>query len=367
MKIAFDSQIFTLQEYGGISRYICNLVSALSQHRDIQAKIFAPLHINAYLTDLPTQLAYENKVPRIPKTGCLVSTLSSLLARPIINRFTPSIVHETYYSEYAYAPKSVHRVVTVYDMIHELYASEIPSHDHTSRLKKIATQRANHVICISESTRRDLIDIFDIPADKVSVVYLGFDCLTLAAEAKNEGKVKYKPYLLYVGQRRGYKNFDGFLRSYANSSWLRDNFNIVCFGGGSFTKNEFKLFTTLRLPENNISQTSGNDTKLASVYSNAALFVYPSLYEGFGIPPLEAMSLGCPVVCGNNSSIPEVAGNAAEYFTAENVDSMRVAIESVLGSSSRRNQLISLGKLRCAEFSWQRCAKETLDVYRNLM
>jgi glycosyltransferase involved in cell wall biosynthesis len=365
MKIAFDSQIFTIQEYGGISRYVCNLANALAQSSDVHAKIFAPLHINAYLTDLPAQMAYENKVPRIPKMGRLVSALSSLLARPMIARFYPSIVHETYYSAHAYAPKSAHRVVTVYDMIHELFASEFPSHDHTSRLKRIATQRADHVICISESTRRDLINIFDLPEKKVSVVYLGFDCLNVAAS--NEGTIERKPYLLYVGQRRGYKNFDGFLRSYASSSWLRDNFNIVCFGGGGFTKNELTLFTTLRLSENNIFQISGNDAKLASVYSNAALFVYPSLYEGFGIPPLEAMSLGCPVVCGNNSSIPEVAGNAAEYFTAESVDSMRVTMESVLGSSSRRDQLISLGKLRHAEFSWQRCAKETLDVYRNLM
>lgn len=365
MKVAYDPQIFTIQEYGGISRYICNLVKALSQDTSAEAKIFAPLHINAYLPELPKELVFEYKVPKIRKTGHFVSMLSQLLARPMIGMFHPDIVHETYYAAHTYTSAKTHRVLTVYDMIHELFASEFPSHDHTSRLKRIATQRADHVICISESTRRDLINIFDLPEEKVSVVYLGFDCLNVAAS--NEGTIERKPYLLYVGQRRGYKNFDGFLRSYASSSWLRDNFNIVCFGGGGFTKNELTLFTTLRLSENNIFQISGNDAKLASVYSNAALFVYPSLYEGFGIPPLEAMSLGCPVVCGNNSSIPEVAGNAAEYFTAESVDSMRVTMESVLGSSSRRDQLISLGKLRHAEFSWQRCAKETLDVYRNLM
>ena len=122
MKIAFDSQIFSMQEYGGISRYICSLVNVLSQNKSVQAKIFAPLHINAYLADLPSQLALEYRVPKIPKTGRFVSTLSRVLARPMISRFHPAIVHETYYAAHAYAPTSARRVVTVYDMIHELFA-----------------------------------------------------------------------------------------------------------------------------------------------------------------------------------------------------------------------------------------------------
>jgi glycosyltransferase involved in cell wall biosynthesis len=250
-------------------------------------------------------------------------------------------------------------------MIHELFASEYPVDDKTSKLKEIATKRADHIICISENTRRDLLDIFDLPEDKVSVVYLGFDSLVLdtATLEHKEGK----PYLLYVGQRWGYKNFDGFLKAYASSSFLRSHFDVICFGGGTFTAAELSFFVSLGLSNCQVSQVSGSDSKLASIYSNAALFVYPSLYEGFGIPPLEAMSLGCPVACGNNSSIPEVAGNAAEYFDANNPESIRVALEHVLNSSARREQLIKLGNLRCAEFSWQRCANETLGVYRSLI
>ena len=365
MKVAFDSQIFTMQEYGGVSRYICSLANSLSHHTDVEPKIFAPLHINSYLPDISSELKLEHRVHKIPKTGRFVSCLSRTLARPLMSRFHPSIVHETYYASQAYAPRSAHRVVTVYDMIHELFASEFPSNDETSKLKRIATHRANHVICISESTRKDLIDIFNLPSDKVSVVYLGFDRLTLTSPVIEYKGIK--PYLLYVGQRRGYKNYDGFLHAYASSSFLRNQFDIVCFGGGAFTNDELKLFATLSLSENKISQTSGSDSRLASFYSNAALFVYPSFYEGFGIPPLEAMSLGCPVACSNNSSIPEVVGNASEYFNATDIESMRVAMEYILNSNSRREELIALGKLRCAEFSWQRCASETLAIYRNLI
>ena len=365
MKIAFDSQAFTIQEYGGISRYISSLAQHLSTSPEIEARIFAHLHINAYLEFLPRNLVSGVRVPRLPKTGRAISSINQLLARVAINRFNPQILHETYFSNISSTPKGARSVVTVYDMIHELFAAEFPKHDQTSKLKRIATQRADHVICISESTRTDLLDIFNLPKEKVSVVYLGFDSLILAKSIDEYRESK--PYLLYVGQRRGYKNFDGFLQAYASSSRLQSHFNIVCFGGGAFTENEKKLFSALNLSETQVLQISGSDNKLGSCYSKAALFVYPSLYEGFGIPPLEAMSLGCPVACSNNSSIPEVVGNAAEYFDAKDTESIREALERVLNSDLRRNELISFGKLRCAEFSWQRCARETLDVYRNLM
>ena len=94
--------------------------------------------------------------------------------------------------------------------------------------------------------------------------------------------------------------------------------------------------------------------------------VYPSKYEGFGIPPLEAMSLDCPVICSNTSSIPEVVGDAGEYFDPYDVDSIMSSIERVLQSSVRRAELVLLGRERCKRFSWKRCAQETLAVYRRL-
>lgn len=248
-------------------------------------------------------------------------------------------------------------------MIHERFPSAFPQHDRTSELKRMATQRADHVICISESTRNDLLEFFDLPENKVSVVYLRFDSLTTII---TETDIK-KPYLLYVGYRGSYKNFDGFLRAYASSSWLRNNFDVVCFGGGAFSIDEKKLFDDLKLSDDKLIQMNGDDSKLASIYRNDALFVYPTFYEGFGIPPLEAMSLGCPVACSNNSSIPEVVGNAAEYFDPKDNESMCTAMERVLNSSLRQAELIKYGHVRCAQFSWERCAEETLAIYRGLV
>lgn len=364
MRVAFDPQAFILQEYGGISRYVCSLVKTLSLYPDVAAKIFAPLYVNAYLPDLPLELVSGLKIPRIPKTEWLLNAASQILVWPAMSLFRPDIVHETYYSPCAYAPSAARRVVTVHDMIHERFSRMFLKRGLTSARKRIATQRADHVICVSENTRRDLLELFNLPKDKVSVVYHGFKCLTLDTSVVD---IQSKPYLLYVGQRSGYKNFEFFLRAYASSPWLCNNFKVVCFGGGAFSSNEIKQFRDLRLSDTQLEQRSGSDTKLAGCYRNAAAFVYPSLYEGFGIPPLEAMSMGCPVVCSDTSSIPEVVGSAAEYFDPQVTESIRAAMERVLNSSERRDELIRHGQLRCTQFSWERCSNETLAIYKGLM
>ena len=361
MKITFDSQIFTLQEYGGISRYICSLASHLDYIDGIDANIVAPFYINSYLDKLPKKLVFGIKISRIPKTGMIVYLCSLFLTRSIISRQLPQIVHETYFTPKPVAPKGIPSVVTVYDMIHEIFPSGVANKQ--SDWKRIAIQRADHIICISECTRKDLLRLYDLPEDRVSVVYLGYDVL-IPLVAKIE---KTKPYLLYVGQRGDYKNFDRFLRAYAKSSWLSKQFDVVCFGGGTFSNVEKKLFKELNLSDQQLHQVTGNDEQLASYYCDASLFIYPSLYEGFGIPPLEAMSLGCPVACSNTSSIPEVVGDAGEYFDPKNTESICAAMELVLTSIDRQTELINKGYERSTKFTWERCAEETLAVYRSLL
>jgi glycosyltransferase involved in cell wall biosynthesis len=363
MKIAFDSQIFTMQAYGGVSRYICSLAANLANIQGVEARIIAPLYINNYLEKLQKGMVSGFKVPQIPKTERILHLSNLCLARQAVVKFAPQLVHETYYTNSSIAPKGVPTVVTVYDMIHELFPTSFSQRERTTHQKRVAIQRADHVICISENTRKDLLELSDLPEEKVSVVYVSFDKLSPTSPETTQNK----PYLLYVGQRGGYKNFDGFLWAYASSLWLRNNFNIVCFGGGAFSNAEKKLFDDLKLPDNQLLQINGDDNRLAGFYRGTALFVYPSLYEGFGVPPLEAMSLGCPVACSNNSSIPEVVGEAGEYFDPNDIDSMRVAMERVLNSMARRAELIDRGLVRCTQFSWRKCAEQTLEVYQGLL
>lgn len=368
MRIVFDQQIFLQQEYGGISRYVCSLARELTKLPDVEAKIVAPLHYNAHLQALSGFSIIGCRVPYIKKAHRLVSALSELFASQINRGYKPDIVHETYYSEHSVVPKKSASVLTVYDMIHELYASSLPGSERLSIRKQAAIGRADHVICISESTRRDLLELFDIPEHKVSVVHLGYDALTATDSLSDKISVATSsPYLLYVGSRGGYKNFEGMLRAVASSHFLRDNFSVICFGGGRFTQNEVKLIDEFGLNAEKIKQIGGGDDMLAQLYKDAEAFIYPSLYEGFGIPPLEAMSLGCPVICSNTSSIPEVVGDAGEYFEPDNIESIRHAIESVMQSNTRRDELVQKGRDRCAIFSWSRCANETLANYRKLI
>jgi glycosyltransferase involved in cell wall biosynthesis len=365
-KILFDQQIFSLQEYGGISRYICNLAINLSKIKETQVKVIAPMYINKYLENVPSNIVSGKKIKAISGTKRIINVVNQIMALPEMRSFKPDIFHETFYSPLSFAPKNSHRVITVYDMMHELYPSMFLKRDFTAKWKKIAVKRSEHVICISESTRKDLLEYYDLPENKVSVVHLGFDKLD---ESEDESCVPAgsNPYILYVGGRATYKNFNRLLQAYARNKFLYDNTRLVCFGGGRFTDSELRVIRELGIKENQIEQVEGDDKILASYYRKAEVFAYPSIYEGFGIPLLEAMSLKCPVVCSNTSSFPEVAGDAGEYFDPANIDSISSAIESVVSSPEKRIELVLRGIERCKLFSWKRCAEETYEIYNGLL
>ena len=367
MRIAFDYQTFALQTYGGISRYFTRLAKNFSANCE-QVKLFAPLHINAYLGTLPSDMVHGRRLRRYPpKTTRLISAYNHFFSRNLISKWQPDIVHETYYARYRSAPKKCPTVITVYDMIHELYSQEFLQRDNTAALKKISISRADHVICISENTKRDLINLHGVSENKISVVLLGFDQFSIYTQTQRMKESHAKPFLLYVGPRGGYKNFVRFLQSVAASKKLRSDFDVIAFGGGQFTSAELAMIASLGFESTQIRQVSGDDALLGMYYLTASVFVYPSLYEGFGIPPLEAMAHCCPVVSSNTSSLPEVIGNAGEYFNPTNTAEMCHAIESVVYSDSRTRELKSLGTARLSHFSWTTCAEQTLMVYRNLL
>lgn len=367
-KIVFDSQIFALQQFGGISRYICALAEQLADAPGVQVQVLAPVYVNQYLRELHATRAGLVRgwyMPALPRFGQWVANISNLLFSALAGSARPDIVHETYYSGTPTYKGKAARVLTVYDLIHEKFPQSFLPGDPIASNRAKAIARADHIICISESTRRDLLEIYKVPESKVSVTYLGYDALS-ASGLRASDLVGPKPYLLYVGSRHGYKNFDGLVQAFAASSDLRASTRIVCFGGGALTGAERALLAQHRLSADDVVQIGGNDERLAALYQGASAFVYPSKYEGFGIPPLEAMSLGCPVICSNTSSIPEVVGNAGAYFDPHDTDSMRTAIESVLQSPARRQELLAFGSARVHTFSWARCAAETLAIYRKL-
>ena len=365
MRIAFDYQTFFWQSYGGISRYFTRLAQGLLD-LDQQVEIFAPLHCNSYLSSLPQGIVSGRFIKQFPpKTSRLLLAYNQLGSRYKITKWQPDVVHETYYSRVGMAPKHCQTLITVHDMIHELFPNDFPAHDNTSYVKRRAVERADHIICVSENTKQDLTRLFGVPNCKISVVHHGFDQF-VEDESPSPRASGAKPFLLYVGQREGYKNFLGLLKAVASSAKLLSEFDIVAFGGGKYSMVEMTLIASLGFSENQVRQVSGDDGLLGNYYRLARAFIYPSLYEGFGIPPLEAMAHQCPVISSNTSSMPEVIGNAAEYFVPNECESMRFAIEAVVYSEHRIDDLQKKGVARLSHFSWSKCTQETLAVYRSV-
>jgi glycosyltransferase involved in cell wall biosynthesis len=376
MRIAFDHQAFCLQKTGGISRYFCRLAEQLEQTKQADdVGVFAPLYRNQYLRELSKNLVHGYSVKDYPaKTAGLLVRANGWLARSKIKGWKPDLVHETYFSITRLAPASCPVVLTVFDMIPELGVTAthaksrtaIPQASELDSTKRTAMQRADHIICISEHTRSDLLKLYQVPAQKVSVVYLGCDPATVQNAAANS-TTQSRPYLLYVGLREGYKNFEQLLRAIAQAPALLAEFEVLAFGGGAFTTAEQQIISTLGFKPTQVRQQAGDDTALNAAYQNAAAFVYPSAYEGFGLPPLEAMARNCPVISSNTSSMPEVIGSAGEYFDPQSLESISAAIEAVVFSQDRTQELIKLGRERVKRFTWQSCAQETRAIYQAVL
>ena len=357
MNILYDSQIFMLQRYGGISRYFYELIRYLIPLESILLHV--GFNNNRYgISSLKGyKRIWGHHIKDMKGKTRLCSYLNALHFKYFAWHEDADIYHPTYYENYEIP--GAKKVVTVYDMIHELFPQEFWG-DRTAEKKAKILQDADGIIAISENTKKDLIRLFGIPQEKIRVIYLAN---SLSASLQDVSVVEM-PYLLYVGNRSGYKNFMGFAQAFAGSQYKND-VKLVCFGGGEFTKSERDSLIRMGIWERTV-YCSGGDDVLSNLYQFAVAFVYPSIYEGFGLPLLEAMHHGTPVLTGATSSIPEVAGDAAEYFNPNEPESIREVMDRLLSDADRRQELRVRGREREKMFSWQRCAEETLDFYRVL-
>ena len=305
------------------------------------------------------------RIPDFKGSGRLCSLIGNFLSPYLSKMYNPDIIHETYYNSINKKSAQAKKVVTIHDMTHEIFPNQFPKNDKTYKLKKIAVKNADHIICVSKSVQKDLINFLDVDINKTTVIYHGLHF----KKNKNKNKIlkkKIKPYLLYVGSRNGYKNFSRFLTAYASPK-INKFFNLVIFGGHKLNREEISLFNKLQISEKSFKQVDGNDSTLADYYKNAFLFIYPSLNEGFGFPPLEAMNYGCPVACSNMGSIPEIVGNSAYLFDPSSVETIRDALIKVLYDDKLRLSLSLKGLKTVKKFTWKKCALETFEVYKSII
>lgn len=218
-------------------------------------------------------------------------------------------------------------------------------------------KNATRIIAISENTQKDIMDYFDVNQNKIDVIYHGFN----KSIGKN-GINSFGKYLLFVGRRGGYKNFRIFARAASNLLLKETDLKLVCVGE-PFNKDEVENLRSLHILEKTIA-VSVDEKQLNNLFSNAVAFVYPSLYEGFGMPILEAFSNNCPVCLSHKSSLPEIAGDAAVYFDPNNEGSIEEAIKKIIYNTDFSQKLITKGVNRLKSFSWEKTVEQTIDSYK---
>jgi glycosyltransferase involved in cell wall biosynthesis len=383
MKILFDHQIFSVQRYGGISRYFVELMRGLHALERVEVDLALRFSDNFYIHEHPDFFDVASLKARrdlffglnfrgrarlnrlLEKIGILNDPNSQnsrfSLRKIIFNDF--DVFHPTYYDPYFLRHLGNKPfVLTVYDMIHELFRERFPEYDDATipRKKELIT-RAAHIIAISQSTKNDIMNMYNIDEKKISVIYLG-NSLQSENISKSELDMPSK-YILYVGDRQAYKNFGFFLKAIKDLLIEDKNLQLVCAGSVPFNKSEQQQFQALGLQEKLTHFPLVDDATLLQLYKRASCFAFPSLYEGFGIPVLEAMTCGCPALLSNRSSLPEIGGDAARYFDPEDQESIADAVRSVLYDEQTANQMRQRGYERAKQFTWAKCAEETRQVY----
>lgn len=357
MKVLFDYQILATQRYGGISRYFYELITNL-KNCGVETSIKCFFNRNSYFEDYFGK-KYNPVIDKIKGKGFVNRLYMKMILR--IGHY--DIFHPTYYDNYFLSDNKGKLVITVYDMIHEILPEYFSSDDSTIQQKKQLIYKADHIIAISESTKRDILKIYpDIPESKISVIYIASNFVSCEDEQIDK-KFPHK-YILFVGSRYGYKNYKAFFEAVRPILNEDTELSLVCLGGGKFSDEETKLHGKLK---ERAMQMDVNDNTLSYAYSHAECFVFPSLYEGFGIPTLEAFACKCPVVLSSTSSMPEVGGDAAVYINPTDVHDMTESIKRVLENYDLRKIMRERGLQQLKKFNWGQIALETADCYRKVL
>lgn len=371
MKLLFDTQVFDWQINGGISRYFVELMNRLEGNPEIEI-LFSCTH--SYNTYLQGTKWLKHK-PKFMKTNfkgklSLVKKVNQVVNRNFSNQLLrqkgQDLFHPTYYDPYflnQIAEKPF--ILTVYDLTIEKFNDKTSLTKQVLAWKKELISKAHHIIAISENTKNDIISYYNIEPNKITTIYLagGFDF-----DVKNKKLVDEElstDYILYVGSRSGYKNFDTFLIEISNLL-QKYNLKLIVAGGGQLNAAEMVLINSLNINQKVELHPQVSDQQLASLYKEAMVFVFPSLYEGFGIPVLEAMQCGCPTLLSNNSSLPEVGSKAAVYFDPFLKGNLGKKLEEIVLDKSLRDKMRVSGLEQSLKFNWQNTADKHLEVYKKV-
>jgi len=360
MQVVIDARMVDSKGFG-LGRYVYNLLKNLIKID--QANQYTLLVNDDFLAPLVANASNFNLLKvNIP----WLSVFEQIKIPWVIRKLKPDLFHATSFSAPMLQPYPT--IVTICDLIHLVFP------EHYSLLHKFyfkfflkkVLNKAKRVITISECSKRDIISHYNIPQEKVTVTYLAVEesFQPIGEQDKiNDFKQRMglpKRFILYVGTRKKHKNIAGLIKAY--SLLPREDCFLVL--SGSMDQALLDLIKKYKVEDRVVCIGKIEDSELPLLYNAADLFVFPSRYEGFGLPPLEAMACGVPVVTSNAASLPEVVGDAARLVDPDNSKEMAMAMSKVLNQENLRKELIQKGIMRARLFSWEKCARETLNLYK---
>ena len=386
MKVLFDFQAFDMQTHGGVSRCFAEIYNHKPADVDMTFAVLetgntylqqmgypqAGTAINNFLGGMKLPLKrllyklYYNCKYGHPELWDRMPRLNKYYTEQLLKSGDFDVFHPTFFDPYflEYIGETPF-VLTIHDMIPELYPKYYPSNNEQIVAKKILVPKASHIVAVSERTRQDAIRILGIPEDKISVVYHGADPTPYYPSV---GPKYDFEYILYVGERHMYKNFLGFCRDVIPVLRRHRELKVFCTGK-PFTDEELFFFDAFGMKERFVHAYIETNKDMMDLYHNAVAFVYPSAYEGFGLPILEAYKADCPIMLNRASCFPEIAGDAAVYFTMGKEESdFEEQFETLYHlDSNEREALLDKQRERLKLYSWEKSARELAAVYKKIV
>lgn len=356
MKIAIDTQT-TLGQKSGFGFYVSNLIANIKKIDQKNKYIFLKPHTNQDFST-PERLFWDQ------------ITIPNLASRAKVD-----ILHQPCFSTPVFYRGKV--VVTIHDLISVFFGYNIPfwSRQFFGKWMPATYRFADHLIAVSEHTKKDAIRVLGINESKISVIHEAADekyhqitdQMTLNKVRKKYG-VGDNPFILHVGTLEPRKNLLFLVRAFALAKDSLGETNLVITGKkGWYYEGLFKLVDQLQLQSKVIFTGYVEDDDLPALYNAAQIFAFPSLYEGFGLPPLEAMASGTPVISSNTSSMPEVVGEAGILLPPAGEKQWAEAMIKLNTDQALRQSLKEKGLVQAKKFSWEKCARETIAVYERMM
>ncbi|WEK19179.1 MAG: glycosyltransferase family 1 protein [Candidatus Pedobacter colombiensis] len=362
IKVLFDHQIFDRQTYGGISRYFANIIKGGNSAGEIEM-IKGFLYTNNYYLQQNSINFSELLLSTFLKKSKHIYKKNNNYCNRLLSRGNFEVFHPTYFDTYFLDQLKKPLVITIHDMTYEEMPEYFPNNDPLPEQKRLLANRADKIIAISETTKTDIIKHLQVDANKIHVIPHGID-----NKAPKYEEVENLPenYLLFVGSRSGYKNFFMFARAFKILTEKHKDIVLLLAGGGPLETGDSEFLIRNGIFDKT-RQISATDSQLNMLYKNALCFVFPSLYEGFGIPILEAFKNNCPVILSNCSCFPEIAGDAALYFNPDSIESLAHQIETLITNKSLKSKLITAGKKKLETYTLDKCIKQTIELYKSLV